>query len=449
MDCFKVGFGRVNITPDHSVPLASYGTSKFRHHDRVLNELYFSAIAITGTNNKTILLTTYDITQSWSIIRNKLAERLKNDFGFDPDYLHLSGTHTHSSVDIWFDSEDIDKYNEELLEKAYKACKQALEDRKDAKMFVGETKTRNLNFIRHYIREDGSVAGDNFGVKSPVPYKGHLSEIDESLRLIKFKRTNPDGSEARDVVIVNWQSHNHLTGGFTKKDLAADFSGAMVKFIESKHNCYASFFQGCAGNINPKSRIKTENRTENYLEHGKFLSEHIDEIYDESNLTEIPAGEVVCANDIYRAKINRAESEKLEAALSVLKFRDEQGGVNKEGTKFAMSLGFHSVYHAVAIVNRSKIKETEIELPMFVHKIGNVGWTAVPLEMFDQTGKEIRSSSPFPFTITQGYTNASYGYLPTTNSFKYGCYEADTSKFAEGTAESIRDKLIEMLKSIY
>ena len=93
MDCFKVGFGRVNITPDHSVPLASYGTSKFRYHDRVLNELYFSAIAITGTNNKTILLTTYDITQSWSIIRNKLAERLKKDFGFDPDYLQIGRAH--------------------------------------------------------------------------------------------------------------------------------------------------------------------------------------------------------------------------------------------------------------------------------------------------------------------------------------------------------------------
>ncbi len=449
MESYSVGFGRVNITPDHSVPLASFGTSRFRYHDRVLNELYFTAIAITGKNNKTILLTTYDITQSWSIIRNRLAERLKKDFDFDPDYLHLSGTHTHSSVDIWFDSKDIDAYNEELLEKAYKACKIALEDRKPAKMYVGETKTRNLNFIRHYVREDGSVAGDNFGVKSPVPYKGHLSEIDESLRLIKFVRTNPDGSEARDVVIVNWQAHNHLTGGFVKKDLAADWSGAMRSYLESEHNCYATFFQGCAGNINPKSRIKTENRTENYLEHGRFLAEHVNEIYDTQLLTEVPFGDVLCIKDIYHAKINNAESEKLDDALKVVAFRDKQGGVNKEGTKYAISLGFHSVYHAAAIVNRSKIKETEIELPLFVHKIGNIGWTAVPLEMFDQTGKEIRSASPFPFTITQGYTNASYGYLPTTNSFRYGCYEADTSKFQEGTAEKIRDKLIDMLKSIY
>jgi len=68
--------------------------------------------------------------------------------------------------------------------------------------------------------------------------------------------------------------------------------------------------------------------------------------------------------------------------------------------------------------------------------------------MFDQTGRETREASPFEFTVTQGYTDANYSYLPTAAAFEYGCYEADTARCAKGTAEGVRNKMVEMLERI-
>ena len=447
MGDFKVGFGRVNITPDFPVPLASYGTSKNRIHDRVLNELYFTAVAVTGTNGKTLLLTTYDITQVRADMRDDLAERVQKELGIDPDYFHLSGTHTHSSVDIWFDSDEIRAYVEDMKRKAVKACRLALEDQKKAEIYVGETKTDRLNFVRHYIRADGTVTGDNYGYQSKAPSVKHLTAADNTLRIVKFVRQNPDGTPARDVVAVNWQAHDHLTGGGKKRDLAADWSGAMRSWLESQHDCFATFFQGCAGNVNPHSRIANENRTLNYLEHGRLLAGYVNEIYDNEKLKKLNAGEVATYREVFRAKKNTAESEKLANAKKLWAFRKVHG-VDDACKALALELGFHSPYHATAIVARSEMKEDYFDIPLWVFRIGDLGWTAAPFEMFDQTGAQIRAASPFPFTVTQGYTDANFYYMPTETAFGYGCYEADTARYACGTTEGIRDKMVEMLQKI-
>lgn len=60
---FRVGYGRTNITPDKSLPLASYGNPSERWFTRILNELYYTAIAFTDAEDNTVVITTYDITQ--------------------------------------------------------------------------------------------------------------------------------------------------------------------------------------------------------------------------------------------------------------------------------------------------------------------------------------------------------------------------------------------------
>ncbi len=447
MSDFRVGFGRVNITPDFPAPLDSFGNPALRIHDRVLSEIYFTAIAITDENDKTLMLTTYDITQCRADYREEVAKRLEEELQIDPDYFHLSGTHTHSSVAIYFDDPNVKRWRKDLVDKGVKACKMAMEDRKPAEIYVGETRAPGLNFVRHYMRADGTITGDNYGYISKAPSVKHMTKADDSLRIIKFVRKNADGSEARDVVLVNWAAHNHLTGGQKKTDLSADYSGALRSYLESEHNCFAAFFQGCAGNLNEKSRISKENITLNYLEYGRLLANHINEIYDNEKLTKLNSGPVVSIVETVKAEVNRDGLEKLKDAKRVKDYRTAHG-TTPECKQLAIDLGFHSPAHAAGIVARSNIKEDYVEVPLRVYKAGDIAWSAAPFEMFDKTGKEIREASPFPFTFSQGYTDANFYYLPTDESFEYGCYEVDTTRYKRGTAEMVRDKLIEMLKKI-
>ena len=448
MSNFYVGFGRVNITPDFPAPLSGYGSEQYRFHDRVLNELYYSAVAFTGTNGNTLLLTTYDNVWVPKPIRDDIAARVHKELGVDPAYFHLSATHTHSSIDLGFDREDVRSYVEQLKQKAVKACRLALEERKQAEIYVGETKTEGLNFVRHYYRADGSAAGDNFGVGNKSPIARHITEADNTLRLIKFVRTNDDGTPARDVAIINWQAHDHLTGGRDKKDLAADWSAAMCSYLEGGHDCFAVFFQGCGANINPKSYIASENRTTNYMEHGRLLAGYVNEIYDNEKLKKVKAGNVLSLTENLRAYINRAGTDQAEEARRVIEYRNAHG-VDKECWRIALENGLHSPYQAGMILARSRIKEDYRDIPVSVYRIGDVGWASAPFELFDQTGREIREGSPFEMTLTQGYTDGHNYYLPTAAAFDYGCYEADITLYAKGTAENLRDKLIEMLKKTH
>ncbi|MBR0466590.1 MAG: hypothetical protein IJJ40_03750 [Clostridia bacterium] len=447
MSDFKVGFGRVNITPDFPAPLDSFGNPLLRIHDRVLSEIYYTAVAITDENDKTLLLTTYDITQCRVDIREEIAKRLQDECGIDPDYFHLSGTHTHSSIAVYVDLPEVKAYRESLIEKGVMACKAAMSDQKPAEIYVGETKVEGLNFVRHYMREDGTITGDNYGYISKAKSFKHMTEADNSLRIIKFVRTQDDNSEAKDIVLVNWQAHNHLTGGQKKTDLSADYSGAIRSWLESEHNCFVAFFQGCAGNLNEKSRITRENRTTNYLEYGRLISEYINEIYDNEKLKKIPSGKVVSIKETIKAKVNRDGLDRLADAQMIKDYRTKHG-TTPELKQMAVDMGFHSPAHAAGIVARSKIEEDYIEIPLRVYKAGDVAFSAAPFEMFGKTGKEIREASPFPFTFSQGYTDANYYYLPTDESFEYGCYEVDTTRYVRGTAEQVRDKIIEMLNKL-
>ena len=60
---FLAGFGLANITPEESVPMASYGDDLRRFSEGKFTELEARALAITDTEDNTILFITCDL--SW------------------------------------------------------------------------------------------------------------------------------------------------------------------------------------------------------------------------------------------------------------------------------------------------------------------------------------------------------------------------------------------------
>jgi hypothetical protein len=76
---------------------------------------------------------------------------------------------------------------------------------------------------------------------------------------------------------------------------------------------------------------------------------------------------------------------------------------------------------------------------------GDLAFAAVPYEMFDTNGMEVKSASPYKTTFILATTNGSHGYMPSEIAVRNGGYEVYTSIYKYGTAEKIVGELLEML----
>ena len=105
---------------------------------------------------------------------------------------------------------------------------------------------------------------------------------------------------------------------------------------------------------------------------------------------------------------------------------------------------------------RAKVHEPLFEL--FAVSFGTgPAFVFLPFEPFSFTARRIRGDSPFQSTITVGYANAGYGYVPPLCEIERGGYECEQAyrfyrmpfPFHPGTEESVRKAVIAELTALY
>ena len=432
---FRVGYHKVNITPENPTGLAGYGNIEERKHTTVLDYIYLTCVAISDENDETVLLFSADLCSIKDVTVAALRNKVNGATGIPKENMIFNSSHTHSAP--YADGIPT------IMDKAVvEAATKALEDRKPATMYFGKAETDGINFVRHYYMNDGSVVTDNHGSAAGKTYAGHCTEADQEMRILQFKREG-----GKDVILANWQSHPHLTGGSAKTDLSADIIGAFRTNMENDLDCLFSYFQGGGGNINPTSRIKEENKNteKNWKVHGQMLAATAKEALN--NMTQLQTGPIKVKSEIYSCPTNKADLDKVVLAGEVRSYY-EAGHTIGETATFAQSIGLQSLYHANAIGSRSALGDA-FDIEVEAMSWGEFGWAMGPYEMFDTSAKYIRDNSPFDYTFVTGYTNGGNGYFPTVECFGYGAYEADTAKIACGTAEKIADHFVEMLNELH
>lgn len=305
---------------------------------------------------------------------------------------------------------------------------------------MAKTYTKGLNFVRHYVLADGTYKGDNFGELNDSPYEGHTTEADPEMRLVKFHRAG-----GADVVLANWQIHPHRTGGTLKKDVSADILGVMRDEMEDKLNCHVVYFNGAAGNINPTSRIREENLTGTYVEQGLALARYALEA--EGSYTPLALGAVKICNKSVWEPLNRPDPAILEICLKIRDFWRETND-SMASKRLSNRYGINSQYAAMQFINRINMKQEGFNYHFTVLCVGDMGFIAVPYEMFDTNAKYVRDCSPFAQTIVASCCNDYMNYVPSAYGFDHGCYEADSSRANPGAGERFAYTLVRMLRSL-
>jgi hypothetical protein len=350
--------------------------------------------------------------------------------------IQICFTHTHSAPNTGAEDASISRYNSMVSQKMVKAAKEAINDLAPAEAAIASIETENLNFVRRYIMNDGSLCGDNWGSMASG-IKSHETEVDNQLQIIRFTREGAD-----DVILANFQMHSNYTIGDT--NVSSDVAGAFRDALEKKSGVNVLYLNGASGNINPKSRITEENIVNTHKEWGEKLADYAMSAMED--LTPVKVDVLKSKQTTIDVCTNHMFDHLYEQAVEINNYFKSTAD---RATADAMcaEAGISSVYHADSIVaNKGRGQTMAMELN--VYSIGELAFVFGPVEFFDTNGMYMKENSPFTMTFICGYANQCQGYLPSKLAYENLGYEVATTCWGEGGAEQVADQLLSMLNDI-
>lgn len=399
---FSVGYGKADITPEDSVPIGGMGDDLERFSTTILDPLSATCVACRDSEGNTVLMFGIDNLTTYGALIVDIRASISEELGIPFDNIMFSASHTHSApMCRYTDRPVVAKYNEKVKNNCMQAARDAVADLAPAKMYFTHTRPENLNFMRHWVLDDGSYRGwriyDYNGSIIGTPHKP-----DNLLQLVKFEREG----DKKPVVMINWQAHY---AGATKMDyngISADYPAVLRNELEKQLDCLASFHLSGSGNLvsNPRTPEVGPNLSENHIDHGQLLA--AEAVKAAENFQEAEVGKIQVLAEDWIPEGNRA-------------------------TQILYTIGF-----------------------------GDFAIVWAPFEIYDNNSVAVREASKYKYTFYASCANAADGnmYLPDLEGFRYPTYEAlgqtdppnyNYTKFPKGSAESVQNQLISMLDKMY
>jgi len=446
----KVGFARVDITPNLGIEIAGYYEPRIS--DGVLDPLLATAVAFDDGNKLGLVLSLdiIGITQSCSEI---IREEIANALGTTPEGVFMGCTHTHVGplVDGFSSGADITRTGKEIIESSDYAmwlksrlvdlCRMAVDDMAPAKLYATHGEVKDVAFIRRYRMKDGSVR-TNPGWQNPDIVE-RIGNPDEDASLLIIKREGK-----KEIGIVNFQVHPDLIG---KTKFTADFPKVVRDTYElNVPNSLCMYLNGAEGDTNhidvrlnpdtdPCAKGPVRSR---YM--GKKIAMAVLSNYDLA--VEIKGDKVDFAQTLVEVKHNKGTAEEIPAALELAKKYRELGS---EGAlpDVPKSLRTQMLAQATRIAKLIDYPDTR-DLRVSALRVGDVLFGGYPGEPFTEMGVKFKESSDFALTMCGCIINGYEGYYMPESAFDEGAYEAVSSRYARGTAEKLVDALVTLGKNL-
>jgi len=434
----QIGFGRVNITPTYSVGLSASGDEKNRRSTGLVSYLYATCVAVKY-GEETYLLYTVDTISIDENLGDILRVEILTQFPeLKLENIFLGATHTHSAPANRFTDNDVEgKYRQDFIAYMPQAAKLALQDLAPATIEACKFEIPGMNFVRHYIMNDGTYAGSNFG-DTASGYKAHTYELNHEAILVNFKREGTD-----DVLLTNWAAHpaNPYDKAIGNLNISADHPGWCREELERLTGKKVAYFNGASGDVVPNSQIKEINHGLDAKQYGIKLAQIMNEHLGELKPLEIDT--VKAAQQVVNCTVEHEGEELLAQCMEIIYVRWTENNRTK-GNQMARDIGLSSAYHASAIVTRSKMGQY-VPRTLNVFRIGPVSFTTGTYEMASEHAGEVKAGSPFEFTF-QICGNSKY--IPREEAIDYASYEGTNRHYVRETGDMLVEKYLEMLKEI-
>ena len=427
----QAGFGRENITPEKPAGLGGYSDAETRISGVVLDYIYPTRVAFRE-GEQTILVYTIDICGLIDAQMDAIRTHVTTNTGVPGENIFIGATHTHSAPQVSGNPD----WKLQLHNACSMAAKAAIADLAPVSVETATAKLEGLNFVRHYLMNDGTYYGSNFGSEASG-YKAHaLDHADQQLILLKLDR-----EEKKDILMVNWQAHPASAAReYDYTAVSADFVGPLRTKVENETGMHVAYYTGAAGNTNKDSRIESEKHGLDFRKYGEKIAEHV--VANIPNLTPVEASGIQTAKLDFNAEIDHSWDHMIKEANEVF---DLWKTVGKEaGDNLGKTYGFTSSYQARAIRTRYDKPATEVR-QLRAFRVGPIGFTTGTYEMFSDHAEYVKENSPFDITFV--ITGCS-GYIPNKAAYEYRSYESDTGFYASGTGEKMAEEYVKLLNAI-
>ena len=457
---FKAGAATSNITPFLGDGIVGgWSTPPATHiHD----ELHARCLVLDDGTTKLGFV----IVDSVSVNREVFEEakrQIAEATGFKRENLMMSATHTHSATSArgvqafsppvaTFDphapAAKLDDYQSFLARRIADGVRRALNNLEPARIGWGAGQVPGHQFNRRWVLKDNKTVPNPFGGQDrAIMNPSNRPDLDKPAG-----PTNPElyfisveSTAGRPIALLGnyWL---HYVGGVGDTAISADYFGAFCDRIQQLLGAdrqdppfVGLLSNGPCGDVNninfaaprekhapyEKMRIVANDVAQEVMRVRKTIQHH-----DWVEL-KAAAGELAL-------KMRRPTPEMVTRAQQIL-------------ARPANASPTHAreVTYADRTMAATKWPEV-INVPLQAFRIGELGITAIPFEVFTETGLELKARSPFKHHFTIELANGGYGYLPTPPQHKLGGYETwlGTNRVEEEASTKIVTKLLELLEKV-
>lgn len=414
----KVGVGKTDITPPLGTPLRGYYYERLA--TTVHDGLYARAMVIDNGKNRLVFVIV-DLIDAVPISFMEAATKIQEKFNIPTSNIMMSAIHTHTSPVF---SEEYEKI---LSVKIFDAVTIAIHNLQSAVIKSGSGKEEDVSFHRRFMMKDGTVKF-NPGALNPDIVRP-MGPIDPEVGILYVE--TPCGKPI--AVLVNFAMHLDTVGG---TEISADYPYYIGKVLKKVlgDETMVFFGLGSCGNIN-HFNVKSPETLK-----GFERTERIGYALAASVIEELPALEkdeisyLSSGEEVLYLKIPEYSKEEIAAAkINALKESDNEASTPE-------------IREAMKILKVQKMNGKPIEARVVAFGLGDIGIVALPGELFVELGLEIKKRSPYKHTFIFELSSNSIGYIPNKEAFKYGAYEVEVSRIAEGEGERLVESAVKLLK---
>ncbi|NQV97739.1 MAG: neutral/alkaline non-lysosomal ceramidase N-terminal domain-containing protein [Acidimicrobiaceae bacterium] len=454
----KAGVARLDITPP--IPIDCVGfIRRFEPVKGVLAPLTATALIVEDeTNGDRVAIIGFDLV-AIGIEQGKLIrELIGKTVGCSPDSVLLNYSHTHAGPHPFDDmtlhklggdlrnvSEENRNYIMSLPDRLNSVAYLATQNMEPVRVGAGSGKAEGISVNRRERTKDGRVilGWNREGI------------LDTEVQVVRFDR--PDGSAK--VVIVGFACHPVVLGG-ENRYVGPDYPGVVREVVEKATDATCIFLQGAAGNVLPLegfyadegperffgerlgyealaaySRIRTADTTINQIDYGSATPINLFRHVPKKDQSRQPVGgigkyvtfplkplptvkQVEDKLEEYSANYDVAANalKKIDKEKDFLNWREMRGRLNP--------LEYYKIWAEKAVKKaRAGNAETSVDGYLQVIRIGDIAFSAVPGEPFNEIGLAVKQKSAAPYTFFCGYSNEYIAYFPTAAEYPFGGYE--------------------------
>jgi len=448
---FQAGASLSNITPPLGKQIVGGWSSPPATY--IHDQLYAKTLILDDGETRLALVLADNVSIKREVF-DAAKSIIQHETGLAKENILMAATHTHSSVSAggegqkrrgWHYGEPLDEYQRFLVRRIADGVRIAMENLQPAEIAWGSVDAPEHVFNRRWIMEEPvsnplgteDKAQMNPGHENPALVEP-AGPIDPEVSFIAVR--SKDGAPIS--VLANYSLHyiGGVPGGHISADYFAVFADRLKELLQADRQdppFVGIMSNGTSGDINNLNFGEPSERKPPYEQMhmvGNDIAQKVHQAYQSLEFQEwvpLQARASELTLDVRRA------SPQILANMEKVRNRDEQA---------------EPLFHGLEKVYAQRIEQLEAEWPdqidilLQTFGIGELGISAIPFEVFVETGLEIKEESPFADTFTIELANGSYGYLPTPQQHELGGYETwlSTNRVEKQASEKIVAELMRL-----